>query len=290
MFRKIIFFIVVLLFVSCGSSKSKTQRGNTKSKEPITRNVKKTVDKTKIITKKVISNKENEVLESTSKTIVTNGVVADYIEAYKETAKYNMEKYGIPASIILAQGILESGAGAGTLSKSSNNHFGIKCHGEWSGLSVLHDDDLLQECFRKYNDPTESFRDHALFLTTRKRYAKLFDLKKGDYVAWAKGLKAAGYATDPKYPDKLISLIEKHQLYKYDLKVLGTTSKAVSNRTTSLETVATNTNNNSPSYKVQQGDTLYSISKKWGTSVDEIKKKNGLSDNSISIGQTLKIK
>ena len=119
-------------------------------------------------------------------------------------------QYGIPASITLAQGILESGAGRSALSKKSNNHFGIKCHKGWTGQRVFHDDDELQECFRKYKDPKYSFRDHSLFLTQRSRYEGLFAYKKNDYKSWAKGLRKAGYATDPKYPQKLINIIETY--------------------------------------------------------------------------------
>ena len=143
-----------------------------------------------------------------------------YIDFHKATAQNEMSLYGIPASITLAQGILESGSGKGRLSVKANNHFGIKCHG-WTGKKIYHDDDEKQECFRKYKDAKYSFRDHSLFLSERKRYSKLFKLKKEDYKGWAKGLKAAGYATDRKYPQKLISLIERYQLYEFDKEVLG---------------------------------------------------------------------
>jgi flagellum-specific peptidoglycan hydrolase FlgJ/LysM repeat protein len=145
----------------------------------------------------------------------------DYIEKYKEIAMREMREYGIPASITLAQGILESGAGKSVLSKQSNNHFGIKCHKDWKGKSVNYDDDAPQECFRKYKNPEESFIDHSKFLTGKKRYAFLFDLPKNNYIKWAFGLKKAGYATDPKYPKKLIKYIEKYNLYQYDNIVLG---------------------------------------------------------------------
>lgn len=162
-----------------------------------------------------------EVLESTSKTTVSSDMVYNYVMTYSEIAMQNMRDYGIPASIILAQGVLESGSGKGELSSKSNNHFGIKCHKEWTGESVTHDDDTKGECFRKYKDPAESYRDHALFLTSRSRYNSLFQLPKDDYEGWAKGLRAAGYATDPGYPQKLIGLIERYQLYKFDYLVTG---------------------------------------------------------------------
>ena len=208
----------------------------------------------------------------------------------------NMQKYGIPASIILAQGILESGAGRGDLALEANNHFGIKCHKDWLGESVRHDDDSAQECFRKYPEAAESYRDHALFLVGKKRYETLFTYERDDYKSWAKGLRAAGYATDPNYPDKLISYIERYNLHQYDCQVTGrnykpfektTPTKSVSTPTKS----ASNSNANDPnSYEVQKGDTLYSISKKFNVLVDDLKQKNNLSDNAISIGQRLKVK
>ena len=140
----------------------------------------------------------------------------DYIAFFKAVAIHEMKLYGIPASITLAQGILESGSGKGRLARQANNHFGIKCH-DWTGPRIYHDDDRAQECFRKYNDPSQSYRDHSLFLAKRKRYADLFKHKITDYKAWARGLKRAGYATDPQYPKKLISLIERYKLYRYDI-------------------------------------------------------------------------
>src|SRR5690606_1187377 len=130
--------------------------------------------------------------------------VEDYIETFAEIAQFEMKAYGIPASITLAQGILESGSGRSDLTRRTNNHFGIKCHAGWEGEYYFHDDDEKGECFRKYNHPMYSFRDHSIFLTSRSRYAFLFHLKKDDYKAWAKGLREAGYATDRHYPQKLI--------------------------------------------------------------------------------------
>lgn len=141
-----------------------------------------------------------------------------YIEKYKNVAIREMKLYGIPASITLAQGILESGAGKSTLAVKANNHFGIKCHTGWEGKRVYHDDDKKNECFRKYKNADESFRDHSLFLKNRSRYAFLFEESPTDYKAWAKGLKKAGYATNPKYPSLLIGLIERYELHKYDLE------------------------------------------------------------------------
>lgn len=283
--------MTIATLASCGSSKSKvatTKKAAYKPKREVaTRKTHtgKTVSTTK---SGAGSGRTTEVIESTSKTIVYSDVVNSYVLQYKDIAKGNMKQYGIPASIILAQGILESGAGSGTLSKTANNHFGIKCHNGWTGESVRHDDDAEQECFRKYNDPAESYRDHAEFLTGRSRYASLFKLEKGDYQGWAKGLKAAGYATDPKYPDKLISYIERYNLHQYDAEVLGVEFTPIQKS----QPVAVNTrpNNTEGFYEVTKGDTLYSISKKFNTTVDDLKRLNNLSDNAISIGQFIKVK
>ena len=139
-----------------------------------------------------------------------------YIKKYAPAATKNMRFYKIPASITLAQGILESGHGKSTLAKKANNHFGIKCHKEWKGKSILHDDDAKDECFRSYKNPLRSYKDHSLFLVERDRYSSLFKLNRKDYKSWAIGLKAAGYATDPKYAEKLISLIERFKLNRFD--------------------------------------------------------------------------
>lgn len=197
-----------------------------------------------------------------------------YIETFKDIAMHEMRKYNIPASITLAQGILESRSGNSKLTLKSNNHFGIKCHKGWSGKRTYHDDDEEGECFRVYKDPNISYKDHSLFLTTRGRYANLFKLEKGDYVNWAIGLSEAGYATDRRYPAKLIALIEKYNLSQYDTIVLGNpfNSKIVSRPSTHI---------------VIKGDTLYSISRKYGLTVDELKRINSLESNEIGIGQTL---
>ena len=139
-----------------------------------------------------------------------------YIKKFAPAAVKNMRFYRIPASITLAQGVLESGYGEGTLAKKANNHFGIKCHKGWKGKSIRHDDDAKNECFRSYKNPLRSYRDHSLFLVGRDRYSSLFKLKRKDYKGWARGLKAAGYATDPKYAEKLISLIERFNLTRFD--------------------------------------------------------------------------
>lgn len=142
----------------------------------------------------------------------------DYISLYKEIAIGHMKKYKIPASITLAQGLVESGAGKSQLAKQSNNHFGIKCHKDWKGGKVYHDDDLKNECFRKYKKVEDSYEDHAQFIVGKQRYAFLFSLEITDYRGWAKGLQKAGYATDKAYANKLIKIIEDYELYDYDKK------------------------------------------------------------------------
>lgn len=138
-----------------------------------------------------------------------------YIETYKEIAVRQQQEYGIPASITLAQGLLESGAGMSRLASEGNNHFGIKCHKSWKGEGIYADDDEKNECFRKYANAEESFEDHARFLKQR-RYAPLFELEETDYAGWAKGLKRCGYATDPSYAAKLINIIELYELFQFD--------------------------------------------------------------------------
>jgi len=204
--------------------------------------------------------------------------VEDYIEHFAPVAKEEMRLYKIPASITMAQAVLESGAGNGNLTKKANNHFGIKCH-NWSGAVVYHDDDEKGECFRKYRDPKYSYRDHSLFLTGRSRYADLFDLDPDDYKGWAKGLRKAGYATDKKYPEKLIAIIERYEMYNYDAEVLG--NKVKEYKPEPKDKVVLHT--------VKKGETLYSISRMYNLTVDELKKNNGLRDNTISIGQQLNV-
>lgn len=144
-----------------------------------------------------------------------NSAYQAYIDQYKDLAIEQMLKYNIPASITLSQGLLESGAGRSWLTKSSNNHFGIKCHG-WTGRRVFHDDDERGECFRAYDNPRQSFEDHSRFLATQSRYARLFNYSRTDYKSWARGLKQCGYATNPQYASKLIQIIELYNLNQYD--------------------------------------------------------------------------
>lgn len=250
--RVLLYLIILILTFGCGT---KRVIYNNKSEEP---------------KKEVKTKKEKSKKKKAKKVIIVPKILntEDYVKYYSNIAMDEMVQFGIPASITLAQGILESGAGKGRLAVQANNHFGIKCH-DWNGKKIYHDDDEEQECFRKYDNPEYSYRDHSLFLTNRGRYLFLFDFKRDDYKQWAKGLKKAGYATDPKYPEKLIDLIERYELYKYDNIVLKKKNKQ---------------------YKVRRGDTLYSISEKFNMSVNSIKRLNNLQGNDLTIGQTIIIK
>ena len=209
--------------------------------------------------------------------LTTQQKVAQYLQIFGPIAQREMKQYKIPASITLAQGLLESGFGEGRLALEGNNHFGIKCHRTWQGEKIYHDDDEKGECFRVYADAGESYRDHSLFLSERDRYAFLFRLGKRDYKAWAKGLKKAGYATDSKYPDKLIRLIERFDLAKYDKKDAHEIM---------VQKVKTPQSNESI-YVVQKGDTLYSIARELKIDLNVLKRKNNLKDNTIYLGQEL---
>lgn len=259
--------ICIICFSSCKSKKTATSH----KKKPKTERV---VRIKQPIKEKGTKAEEPEVIEVPIN-IPYSERVANYIKEFSGIAKEEMLQYGIPASITLAQGILESGAGVGELTLKANNHFGIKCHTGWEGDTVYHDDDERGECFRKYSDPKYSYRDHSLFLTQRSRYQELFKLRKDDYRGWAKGLRKAGYATDPKYPEKLIGIIERYNLEAYDEEVLG---KKVS---------SVNPDSKIGTYSVQAGDTLYSISKRLNITVENLKEYNGLRNNDISIGQRL---
>ena len=292
-----VFLILVAVFVMACSARrtiirtTKTTAINSKNVSVVPKPLLPPVIKKELeITKKdtpivVTQSNTTVVLEATTKVKVTTEIVLAYIEKYKNAAKDNMISTGIPASITLSQAILESGAGTGPLSIQANNHFGIKCHKEWTGPSIRHSDDAENECFRKYDDPIQSFKDHSFFLTSRPRYSKLFQFKKDDYKSWAYGLKSAGYATDPKYPSKLIGLIERYDLSKYDYEVLG-----IEYKTPVPEIEASNDMESEAKYTVKKGDSLYSLSKKFNITVEELKQKNNLNDTTISLGQTLIIK
>ncbi len=213
--KKIVLLFLIALAFSCGTKRSVITKKGKSGTSTVAKTTKDKVESTK----EEVENKTVKIVKSKRKAKVPAKVFANaterYIDTYKDVAQEEMQLYNIPASITLAQGILESGSGKGRLSVEANNHFGIKCH-NWTGVKIYHDDDEAQECFRKYNNAKYSFRDHSLFLTGRKRYQELFKLNPKDYQGWAKGLRAAGYATDKKYPEKLISIIERYELHKYD--------------------------------------------------------------------------
>lgn len=224
----------------------------------------------------------------------------DYIDRYRDIAIAEMNIYGIPASIKLAQALLESGNGNSYLAREANNHFGIKCGGVWKGKSVTRPDDHVNDCFRVYANPEQSFRDHSEFLL-RKRYERLFKLSKNDYKGWAKGLKDAGYATNPRYPQLLIDLIERYELHRYDRPESSYVAKE--RRTEKVEEVIVQKEIEQPEvkpeevkntvamiiYEVKPSDTLYGISREFGITVEELKQMNALSSETISVGQLLVI-
>jgi hypothetical protein len=218
-----------------------------------------------------------------------------YVDKFKNIAIREMKSYGIPASITLAQGILESGSGNSKLAREANNHFGIKCTSDWTGGKIFEDDDKEDECFRVYKSAEESFRDHSEFLK-RKRYAALFELNKNDYRGWASGLKAAGYATNPKYADLLISLVERYKLDRFDQADIGITtvvkeekvlSQATNNIPKHKPVVETKKVTAMQIYEVKSGDTLTSVSKQFLISVEELKILNELESSSLFPGQLL---
>lgn len=255
---------------------------------------------------------EKEAAENTPN--FPNYTTLTYIEAFKEVAIEEMNANGIPASITLAQGILESGSGNSTLAKYANNHFGIKCTSDWKGKAYYKTDDQNNDCFRVYQDARESYRDHSTFLK-RKRYSFLFELDKNDYKNWATGLKTAGYATNPKYPELLINVIEKYSLFQYDQ---SETEKEKINRE---DRVFSEINANIPQenkkfapvtvapkdppqqagatktsdtlketyYIVKSGDTLFKIANMYNLTIDELKALNKITDTTIKVGQKLLI-
>tara|TARA_B100000768_G_C11272059_1_gene373883 strand:- start:667 stop:1500 length:834 start_codon:yes stop_codon:yes gene_type:complete len=274
---KFFFGVLCILFLaSCSSSRKVTTKRN-----------KKTVaveNKSKLPSVKQIQHIRK--LEKGNESL--NKHTLQYIRKYAPLAVLEMHKYDIPASITLAQGILESGNGRSQLASKSNNHFGIKCHVGWKGQKVYHDDDEKGECFRKYKFVETSYKDHSEFLSGRRRYANLFKLRKSDYKGWAKGLKKAGYATDKKYPKKIIKIIETYRLYEFDkftkkdLK-RGKREKPKKSNTKPIKSIP-------EYYQVKKGDTLYSISRKFKITIDFLKEKNNLTTNILSIDQKLIIK
>lgn len=269
--RILLFLLVGILITGCKSKKKVADRKRKAQTERVTkRPTPKPIDET--LPGKTDEHEMKELPPKASYDEVLNA----YIDTYSQIAMEEMLQYGIPASITLAQGILESGAGRGELTRRANNHFGIKCHSTWRGERVYHDDDEKGECFRKYKDAKYSFRDHSLFLAERSRYQKLFSLRKTDYKGWARGLKSAGYATDPRYPDKLIRIIEKNDLTRYDKQVLGGEAQVFNTDASQIKT-----------YTVQKGDTLYSIARRYNITVETLMEYNGLQSSGISIGQVL---
>lgn len=282
--RKIVFLCLLSVLVfNCGSKKKAASVKTKKERVVRNQNTRSATSSTQPKTNETAPTTTPNTSSSSSSPTVT------YINLYHAVAMEEMKLYGIPASITLAQGILESGSGNGRLSVEANNHFGIKCH-DWTGAKIYHDDDRSQECFRKYNDAKYSFRDHSLFLKERKRYYKLFELDPDDYRGWAKELRAAGYATDRRYPEKLIDLIERYQLHQYDDQVLGNPASRNRIRTVATTTSPVTVDNFGNTYTVQKGDTLYSISKKHNLTVEQLRKMNGLKNNDLQIGQVLSVK
>jgi len=270
-------FLCMLFLASCSSSRkiSTKKKNNVKAVEnPINK------------LPSVRQLQHVKKLEKGNKSL--NRYTLQYVKKYAPLAVLEMHKYKIPASVTLAQGILESGNGRSQLASKSNNHFGIKCHTGWKGAKVYHDDDEKGECFRKYKYVQSSYKDHSEFLSGRRRYASLFKLRKSEYKGWAKGLKKAGYATDKKYPKKLIKIIEEYKLYEFDKfreKDLKKLKKETNKKHT--KTAINSKKSTQEFYKVKKGDTLYSIARKFNTTVAIIKKVNALTTNSLSIGQQL---
>jgi flagellum-specific peptidoglycan hydrolase FlgJ len=281
----IVIAFLSFFIVSCGAKRNVVSSKNKRLKEISTIRKMPSVKQNAHVKKLVRKNKN------------LNKHTLAYIKKYAPLAVIKMHEYKIPASITLAQGILESGNGRSVLARKSNNHFGIKCHRGWQGKRVYHDDDKKDDCFRKYTYVENSYTDHSKFLTGRNRYAFLFKIRKKNYKKWAKGLKKAGYATDRKYPSKLIRIIESYQLYQFDkvkksdLKKYKRALKKNKTKSVSVTTKPPEMASSSDAvYVVRKGDTLYSISKKTNVSVSELKKINGLKDAIISIGQRLKLK
>jgi len=346
--KYLIILPLLALLYSCGSSKKITQ-----PKKTTNTNTKKIVVENKP-TKHVSVKEKDHVKKLKDEKKHLNEFTLDYIKKYAPLAVEEMHNSKIPASITLAQGILESGNGRSYLASKSNNHFGIKCHTGWKGEKVFYDDDEKGECFRKYKYVESSYKDHSKFLTSRRRYAELFKLRKTNYRGWAKGLKKSGYATDKKYATKLISLIEDYKLFVFDdmprkkvkkreknIETVVKLNQANNKKRRTLRKAATDLSNVSreadsiadaiaeqkklkykrvvikePSKEkpktsvtvlepkkeeaepinssnrihiVEKGNTLYSIAKLYNTSVATIIKNNHLTSNALSLGQKLYI-
>lgn len=246
-----------------------------------------------------------------------NENIIKYIEQYAALAVKEMKRTGVPASIKIAQGIHETNAGKSDLVLQSNNHFGIKCKSSWTGEKVFHNDDAEGECFRKYKDAKASYLDHSDYLKSQPRYAFLFEYDANDYAAWAWGLKKAGYATNPIYAQTLIKYIEAYQLNELNDIAENEDEKELENffekiRNKPLQPLANNGKFVEPEDKeiavkksakeksgkrikvkrthvVKRGDSLYSLSKKYGTTVEALKKVNHLKKEALQVGQKIKI-
>ncbi len=226
----------------------------------------------------------------------------EYITVYKDIAIKKQKEYKIPASITLAQGILESGSGNSTLARKANNHFGIKCHKGWDGKTFHIDDDEEDECFRKYKKAEDSYRDHSKFLTQRGRYSFLFEYKITDYKSWAYGLKKAGYATNPKYPQLLIKIIEKYNLQQYDKgRTTRTNKKQVEKGISSAISISEfkhvdtwpsgrkiYENNGKKLIFIKKGDTYWGLAEEFEIYSWQVRKYNDLKkDNTLQIGEII---
>jgi len=245
-----------------------------------------------------------------------NENIIKYIEQYAALAVKEMERTGVPASIKIAQGIHETNAGKSDLVLKSNNHFGIKCKSSWTGEKVYHNDDEEGECFRKYDNATASYLDHSDYLKSQPRYAFLFDYDANDYAAWAWGLKKAGYATNPIYAQTLIKYIEAYHLNELNKFAENEEDQDLKNyletiRSRPLDVVENSNKSIEPEEKyrstkpakeksekrirvkkthvVKKGESLYSLSKKYGTTVDVLKKVNHLKKEALQVGQKIKI-
>jgi flagellum-specific peptidoglycan hydrolase FlgJ len=272
--------LAITLVFSSGCSAKKTIANNT-------------------VSNRVVKENNESIQKERSKAIASfvPFTAQSYIERFKAIAIKEMNANGIPASITLAQGLFESGNGNGDLAKIANNHFGIKCTSDWKGKSYYKDDDKVDDCFRVYNNPEDSYKDHSDFLK-RKRYAALFELDKNDYEGWAYGLKQAGYATNPNYPQLLINVIKKYRLDQYDRpegeiqkikredRVLAEINKNIG---VAVKDSLVQTTPSNKLYTIKQGDTLYNVSKRFGLTIDELKALNHMADNNIKLGQQLVI-
>ena len=242
--------------------------------------------------------RNNEQVQKDNSAAITqykSFTVYEYIDRFKGIAIQEMNLYGIPASITIAQGLFESGNGNSELARVANNHFGIKANSDWRGAVYYKNDDNPNDAFRVYKIAEDSYRDHSEFLK-KKNYAFLFELEKNDFTGWAYGLKKAGYATNPNYPQQLINIIQKYNLNKYDApetnlqkikredRVFTQIDKNIGQ---SVKDSLVSATPDSKLYTVIQGDTLYNISKRFGLTVDQLRAMNNMADNSIKIGQKL---